>query len=224
MPQDLLERGKFDVVVVVNPNNPDGRLLPTASLRLLAEAQAERGGWLVVDEAFADVLSVPDGMGMAGAAGTSTGGVPGLLVMRSFGKFFGLAGVRLGYLLTTPALARQIHRALGPWAVAGPALAIATEALRDRSWIEATRSKLSAAAAALDQVLRAGGLEVIGGTSLFRLTRTPSPAARLYSALAAAGILVRRFDHHKSWLRFGLPGDEAAICRLERVLQKECLR
>lgn len=198
-----------DVIVVTNPNNPDGRTYAAAHLRDVARAQADRGGWLVVDEAFAD----PD----PSASVVADADIEGLIVLRSFGKFFGLAGLRLGFAVAAPAIVQQIERAQGPWAVSGPALEIGRRALDDNAWIAATRQRLSAAATALDRDLAAAGFEAVGGTSLFRLVDHPD-AARRFEALARAGVLVRRFDDAPSRLRFGLPGDEAQVTRLRQAL------
>jgi cobalamin biosynthetic protein CobC len=198
-----------DVAVIVNPNNPDGRIVGRTDLLALAARFADRGGWLVVDEAFADVTpqaSVADAVDQ-----------PGLVVLRSFGKFFGLAGVRLGVTLAAPSLAAEIRDAFGPWAVPGPALAVATRALRDDSWIAAMRRRLADAAADLDLRLSSLGLSVVGGTSLYRLARHPR-ATELVNALGRSGVLVRRFEDHPEWLRFGLPPDDAAQQRLARAL------
>ncbi|OYD85414.1 threonine-phosphate decarboxylase CobD [Azospirillum brasilense] len=200
-----LEECDADVVVVVNPNNPDGRIVPPETLLALAERQAARGGWLVVDEAFAEVA--PE-CSVAPEAGRT-----GLVILRSFGKFFGLAGVRLGFLLGEPALVRDMRAAVGPWAVSGPALAVATAALSDAAWIAATRHRLAEAAARFDACLAGAGLRVAGGTSLFRLIDDPQ-AAGLYNELGRAGVLVRRFDYRQDWLRFGLPADKAAEDRV----------
>lgn len=201
-----------DVLVVVNPNNPDGRLLPVARLLELAATQAARGGWLVVDEAFADMRPEDS---LAAHAGRS-----GLVILRSFGKFFGLAGLRLGIAVAPAGLAAALREAIGPWAVSGPGLSIATAALDDRGWIAETRNRLTNAAARLDRLLDGAGLRVAGGTELFRLVEDPQAPA-LYHALGAAGILVRRFEHRPDWLRFGLPGDEAAWQRLGDALGPE---
>ena len=129
-------------------------------------------------------------------------------------KFFGLAGLRLGFALLDPQLALRLSTLLGPWPVSGPALAIGTKALADTPWIEQTRHHLAQAAERLDAVLRRTRLEVIGGTSLFRLVHTPAAAA-LFRHLGQAGILVRIFPDNPGWLRFGLPADETSWRRLE---------
>lgn len=201
-----------DVLVVVSPNNPDGRRWPVIRLLELASAQAARGGWLVVDEAFADMRPEDS---LAAYAGR-----PGLVILRSFGKFFGLAGLRLGIALAQADLAAALREAIGPWAVSGPGLNIATAALGDRNWIAATRDRLTDAAAELDRLLERAGLRVAGGTELFRLVED-ARAPALYHALGAAGILVRRFEHRLDWLRFGLPGDDAAWQRLDDALSPE---
>lgn len=196
------------VVVVVNPNNPDGHRYEPEGLLELAAALHRRGGLLVVDEAFADVA--PE-LGLAGRV------VPGLVVLRSFGKFFGLAGVRLGFAVAEPDLAAQIRAAVGPWAVSGPALAIGAAALADVQWIAGMRRRLRADAAALDDILAGAGLTVSGGTDLFRLVTAPR-AWMLYDHLGQRGILVRPFAEQARWLRFGLPGGTVGRERLRRAL------
>lgn len=197
------------VGVIVNPNNPDGRLFTPDELLALSGRFAARGGWLVVDEAFADV--VPEAS-VAGAADR-----PGLVVLRSFGKFYGLAGVRLGIAIAEESLAAAVRAAFGPWAVPGPTLAVATAALRDTTWSAAMRARLAGAAGGLDRLLGDLGLTVVGGTALFRLARHDR-APELFSALGRAGVLVRRFEEQPDWLRFGLPPDAAAQERLSRAL------
>jgi cobalamin biosynthesis protein CobC len=204
-PGELLDA---DLAVVVNPNNPDGRLFGRRELvELLA---ARHRGLLVVDEAFMDVG--PDGASLC--AEVMRGG---LLVLRSFGKFFGVAGIRLGFAVAAPAMAARLAAALGPWAVSGPAIAIGQSALTDFTWIRRTRERLKQEAQRLDDVLTAAGMEIAGGTSLFRLVRTPG-ADRLFHHLGRAGIVVRRFEERPEWLRFGLPGSEGAWERLRAAL------
>jgi cobalamin biosynthetic protein CobC len=200
-----------DLAVVVNPNNPDGRILAKDTLLALADTQQRRGGLLVVDEAFMDV-------GPAGASLAAEVGRGGLVVLRSFGKFFGLAGLRLGFALAAPPIVTRLDAMLGPWAVAGPAIAIGEAALADAAWAQATRVALGRAAQRLDALLAetlsaSAGLEIVGGTSLFRLAHTHA-ASELFHHLGHAGILVRRFTEQPAWLRFGLPHDEDAWARL----------
>jgi len=198
-----------DILVIVNPNNPDGRTVAPDVLLALAETQAARGGLLIVDEAFADVM--PE---ISVAMDT---GRPGLVVLRSFGKFFGLAGMRLGFAAGCESDIAPLVDALGPWCVAGPALVIGADALGNRDWHEKTRTRLIADAARLDDVLLAAGLDIVGGTTLFRLAQFADTRA-LYEKLGHAGILVRMFDAHPEWLRFGLPGTEYGWQRLEQAL------
>jgi cobalamin biosynthetic protein CobC len=192
------------VLVVANPNNPDGRLIDPE--RLLHHAGARL---LVVDEAFADVA--PD-ISLAGHVGR-----PDLVVLRSFGKFFGLAGMRLGFALLGEPLASKLRRALGPWSVSGPAAAVGAVALADETWVRAARVRLTAASSRLDGLLMRTGLRVIGGTSLFRLVEHPR-ARELFELLARAAILVRPFGAHPQWLRFGIPGDDDGFERLRKTL------
>ena len=199
------------IVVIVNPNNPDGRLFEP--LRLL-ELTPRR--LLVVDEAFADVA--PE------ASLARWAGCPNLVVLRSLGKFFGLAGLRLGFALTEQRRARTLEAALGPWPVSGPAAAIGAAALADQRWITATRAALAAAAGRLDALAAANGLTVVGGTALFRLMAHPDAQA-LFERLARAGILARRFAARPDWLRLGLPDSEDAWARLAAAFagwQEDC--
>lgn len=207
----LAELARADVAVVVSPNNPDGRTLGPDILLTLAGQLAAHGGTLVLDEAFADTrdpaFSVVPRLPAAG-----------IVVLRSFGKFFGLAGVRLGFAVTGDALAGPLRAALGPWAVSGPALAIGTRALADTAWQQRERTRLVTDAARLDALLTRSGLAVLGGTSLFRLAGT-SDAAGIAERLGRAGVLVREFPARPEWLRFGLPDGQDAWDRLAAALR-----
>jgi cobalamin biosynthesis protein CobC len=198
-----------DLVLVANPNNPDGRLFDKNNLTALAKRLHARNGLLVVDEAFMDVG--PRDVGMASEVGRG-----GVVVLRSFGKFFGLAGVRLGFALAAPDVAARLRVRLGPWAVSGPALAIGTKALADRAWIEEMRHRLAAGIVRLDRILAAANLDMIGGTSLFRLVR--GHASELFHHLGRAGIFVRIFPENPSWVRFGQPAAENDWQRLELAM------
>ncbi len=199
-----------DVVVVVNPNNPDGRTTDPDALAHAARELAGRGGWLVIDETFADVA--PE-VSLAPAPA-----LPDTLIVRSFGKFFGLPGLRLGFVAGPPALVAAIRRHLGPWAVSGPAMDVGRRALADADWIVRTRARLAETRLRLDSVLSAAGLTVVGGTDLFRLVETDG-AQDLHQRLGRAGILVRSFDDHPRWLRVGLPPSADALRRLSAGLQ-----
>ena len=195
--------------VVVHPNNPDGRTQTVEGLLAFADELFDRGGALVVDEAFADVtpeLSV-----------TPYAGRDGLIVLRSFGKFFGLAGVRLGFAICAPDVAKWLAAKLGPWAVSGPAIWAGTGALNDTAWMEDARARLKADAVRLDAMLERAGLSVLGGTPLFRLAKSEEAQA-VYEKLGRAGILTRPFADNATWLRFGLPGNDTDWSRLEAAL------
>ena len=191
-----------DIAVLCNPNNPDGRLLDPAGL-------LPHAGLLIVDEAFAD-LEQP----RFSAAGLLPRG--DLLVLRSFGKWTGLAGVRLGFALAEPGIAVRLRAALGPWAVSGPALAAGLQALADSDWRAATIVRLDADCARLDGLLQRAGMAKVGGTRLFRLYEGEGDA--MFHRLGRAGILVRRFGFQPRLLRFGLPGSAGDWRRLEAAL------
>lgn len=196
--------------VVVNPNNPDGRRQSRDMLVPLADRLGAQQGLLVVDEAFADLE--PPGLSMAGHLPCA-----GLVVLRSFGKTYGLAGLRLGFALAAPALAAEIRAALGPWAVSGPAIAIGCRALADAGWRQAAAARLAQEGAVLDGLLEDAGMQVAGGTLLFRLGEGAA-APDIHARLGAAGLLVRRFSAQPNWLRFGLPGTPEAWQRLRAAL------
>lgn len=201
---------RAEIAVAVNPNNPDGRVWPMETVLRCAAQMARRNGLLIVDEAFADTrpeMSVVPHMGRS----------DGLIVLRSFGKFFGLAGLRLGFAIGSDEMIAQIDRMLGPWAVSGPAIEIGAEALGDLAWQADMRQSLARWAVQLDQILSDAGFEIIGGTSLYRLTSHPS-AQSIHRQLASRGIWVRRFEDKPDWLRFGVPGDAAAFERLAAAL------
>jgi cobalamin biosynthesis protein CobC len=204
------ECGDAALVMVGNPNNPDGRLFGRDDLLGLAKDLDRRKGVLVVDEAFMDVG--PQASSLAGDVACGN-----VVLLRSFGKFFGLAGLRLGFALAAPPLAARLRALLGPWPVSGLAAALATQALADTIWIGRTRQRLDKATHRLDGILADLALTIVGGTSLFRLTQTPAANA-LFQHLGQAGIWVRAFPDHADWLRFGLPADERAWRRLKAAL------
>ena len=199
---------QLDVLLLVNPNNPTGRLIEPARLLDWHDELAERGGWLVVDEAFIDCTP------QHSLAAYSD--MPGLIVLRSFGKFFGLAGLRLGFVLAAQALLDELEALLGPWAVSGPARSVALSLLLDREGQRRQRERLLADGERLAALLRDCGLPATGGSALFQFccSRRAVPCAEL---LARRGILVRLFAELDS-LRFGLPADEAGWLRLEQGL------
>ncbi|MER0237643.1 threonine-phosphate decarboxylase CobD [Fulvimarina sp. MAC8] len=196
-------------VVLVNPNNPDGRRFEPHSMLALAERLAAKGGWLVVDEAFADTETE---ISLAPHAGRE-----GLVIYRSFGKFTGLAGLRLGFALTTPELAQQLAARLGPWAVSSPAIALGTAVLQNETIIDILRRDIASQSARLVSVVASQGLDIIGGTPLFKTIHHPH-AQRLHRALCERHILTRAFDYAPDWLRFGNPRDDGVASRLETAL------
>lgn len=195
--------------VIVRPNNPDGAVMPAQAVRSIAERCAARGGLLVIDEAFIDCTPQDT---LATLAATHP-----VVVLRSFGKFFGLAGLRLGIAIGPTAITDRLAARLGDWAVSGPALAIGTAALSDEGWAQAMRRRLSREAARLDRLLTGAGFTMAGGTPLFRLARH-ARAQDWHRALARSGLWTRRFDHDQEVLRFGLPGRRADWQRLAAAL------
>jgi cobalamin biosynthetic protein CobC len=194
-----------DLAVVVNPNNPDGRQHDPAKLLALLSG-AKR---LVVDESFADVAPASS---LAAAAGRT-----GLLVLRSFGKFYGLAGLRLGFVLGSAGDIAALDAMAGPWPISGVAIEIGRKALLDRDWADATRARLAADAQRLDGMAKTVDWKLIGGTPLFRLYDV-GDATAVQERLARARIWSRIFTERPNWLRLGLPGGETEWTRLSEAL------
>ena len=198
------------VAVIVNPNNPTGKMFSREELLLLHEQLAARGGWLVVDEAFMD--AAPE------HSLTSVCPRAGLIVLRSTGKFFGLAGARVGFVLAEQQLLHTLAALLGPWPIAGPSRFVTTLALRDTAWQQQARHSLALAAQRLSGLLTQHGLLPDGGCGLFQWLCC-SDAQNVHEQLAQRGILTRLFDQPHS-VRFGLPREEAQWQRLVAALSE----
>lgn len=196
-----------DLLTLVNPNNPDGRYTRPETLAALQN----KVGLLVVDESFADCQPDISIAPKLIAHDTRT------IVLLSFGKFFGLAGLRLGFAITSEKLATDMRALAGPWAVNGPALAIGRAALEDTAWQDATRARLKQDAARLDALAQAAGWRVVGGTDLFRTYETPD-AAHAQDHLAQGKVWSRIFPYSSTWLRLGLAGSDADWSQLENAL------
>lgn len=176
--------------VVVHPNNPDGKLMTAETL------PSPDADLTLIDESFCDVAPTCSLMTLATQ--------PGILILKSFGKFWGLAGMRLGFVAGDPGLIDMLREALGPWPVSGPALHIGTAALTDVDWARETRARLAEDAARLDALMQIAGARVRGGTTLFRLYEVED-AAIWQERLATHRIWSRIFPYNPRWLRLGLP-------------------
>lgn len=206
------EAARGGTVMLANPNNPDGRLCAPDALLAHARALRAAGGVMIVDEAFADALPGASLLPLLAPEDR-------VLVFRSFGKFFGLAGVRLGFACGASDLVTGLAGQLGSWPVSATAIAVGTAAYADADWIAATRARLRDACAALDHVLARHGLGARGACPLFRLVDTPD-AGTIFERLGRAGILTRPFGYAPRWLRFGLPGAAADVARLDEALRR----
>ncbi len=201
-----------DVAVIVNPNNPDGRLVTVPELSMLAQQMTQRGGLLVIDESFMDFTPQHSVVGLTELSS--------VIVLRSFGKAYGLPGLRLGFALCASEPAARLRKLLGPWAVSGPALTIGARALEDSSWLAAAALARQTDALRLDALLLRAGFVVVGGAALYRLARRPGVRDQ-FLTLCRHGVLTRDFVERPDWLRFGLPGDETAWDRLATALEAQ---
>ena len=202
------EAVEADAVVLANPNNPDGRRLSPGDIAAFAQARGDR--LTVVDEAFADMHPEVSVVARAGE-------LPGLVVLRSFGKVFGMAGVRLGFAFAETRLAMALAERLGPWAVSGPALAIAAHAFANPDRVAGQRARIAAAHALTKEAILAAGCAISGETALFFLLDV-GDGAGWRDRLAERHILTRAFDHTPRALRIGLVADEMQAERLAMAL------
>lgn len=177
-------------LVAVHPNNPDGHIWKVNDLE---------AAYTVVDESFCDIAPDQSLIHLASR--------PGTVVLKSFGKFWGLAGLRLGFAIGDPAIITKLTDLLGPWQISGPALAIGAEALADPAWADETRQRLDRDTARLDGLLTKNGAELVGGTTLFRLYKVENAKAA-QDQLAKHHVWSRVFPYAPDWLRLGLPAPE----------------
>ena len=199
-----------DVLVVCSPNNPTGAIVESMQLLHWADRLAARKGWLIVDEAFADTAPHASIAPMTGS--------PGLIVLRSVGKFFGLAGLRLGFVAAHPGLLAALEECIGPWTVSGPAQEIGCAALCDTAWQDTTRGWLLGEGQRLQRLLAAHGI-VSFGTALFQWW--PQARAEAFQDhMAQRGIWVRLFPDAARGIRLGLPPDEDGWRRLGQALEE----
>jgi cobalamin biosynthetic protein CobC len=202
--------GNAAIVIAVNPNNPDGRFIEHGKLAAALPPLKRGNGLLIVDEAFADADESHSLLPHVARLDYS-------LVLRSMGKFYGAAGVRLGFAITSHPVANRLRAALGAWPISAQAVAFGQAALADEGWAAAQRARLAEAPSQLDAVLTEAGCRVLGGTGLFRLAEHPL-SRTLFVHLARKGILTRPFKD-RSMLRFGLPGGPEELQRLREALQ-----
>mgnify|MGYP006266878475 FL=1 len=200
----------FDVGIIVNPNNPDGRLVEKGQIAKLAERFAQRNQQLIIDESFIDFYPQFSAVNLTL--------LDSVIVLRSFGKTYGLPGLRLGFALCSKHNENLLRQALGPWAVSGPALAIGLKALSDPEWINLAAVQCQQDAGHLDELLKNAGFTAIGGTILYRLVQHKE-AQKIFDKLCSHGILVRHFPEKEGWLRFGLPENSKAWTRLTKALE-----
>ncbi len=207
-----------NVVVLVNPNNPTGERFDLRQLLDMHKILAARGGWLIVDEAFMDVT--PEQSLIPHVS-------DGLLVLRSLGKFFGLAGARVGFVFAAPQLLAAIADEQGPWTLAGPSRLVAIQALRDECFQRRQRKRLRRLGKRLETLLARHGLKPHGHTALFSYVINHR-AADVHRQLAQRAILTRLFDDPPA-LRLGLPGEDHQWQRLDhalaelKILKKEAI-
>jgi len=201
---------KHDVVIVVNPDNPSGELISTETMLDWHGSLSKRDGWLLVDEAFIDIN--PEN------SLCQYSPLKGLLILRSLGKFFGLAGIRAGALIAEKNIIDQVAEALGPWSISHPTRWISTQALLDTQWHVEARIRLRQQSQQLRSHLQKLNANSLHGTELFQTASMPDATA-MYEQFSRAGILTRLLND-QSGLRFGLPGSEINMQRLKSAISQ----
>ena len=204
--QNLGELSNADLVVLVNPNNPDGRVIEKKEILELASYANE----IIIDESFADLR--PEISMVRGINDKD------ITVFKSVGKFFGLPGMRLGFVIAKYSKIRALKKFTGPWNISGPALEVGFRALSDQDWVNKTRQRLEEGSKRLTKLLSSSGkLKVIGSTGLFTLVETRN-AKNAQVHFADRKIWTRVFDYSDKWIRLGIPGDEKSWSKLEYAL------
>ncbi|MGI9570634.1 MAG: aminotransferase class I/II-fold pyridoxal phosphate-dependent enzyme, partial [Desulfobulbia bacterium] len=199
-----------NIVILVNPNNPDGKLIPRSELEQFMSESCMQDNWLIIDEAFMDLSPDNSAVGLTGH--------PNCVVLKSFGKFFGLAGLRLGFVIGPEFLIERLSLLLGPWPVGGPSLEVGAIALADKNWQNEMRIDLQNKRNRLDLLLQKYNYKVIGGSNLFQLIET-DVAGALFTHLLQHKIYIRRFNRFPDRLRIGIPSLDIQFSRLETGLR-----
>lgn len=204
---------QLQVLLIVNPNNPTAETFSRQQLLDWHCQLQKQQGWLIIDEAFID--PTPN-------HSLASHTLPGLIILRSLGKFFGLAGIRCGFVIARPSILQALAQKLGPWTIATPSRFVATHALQDHTWQQQTRNYLHHSATQLATTLNQNDLPPSASTSLFHYLATPD-ASKIHQHLASLAILTRLFANPPA-LRFGLCKNTAQILRLHRALGgKSCV-
>ena len=201
---------QLDNLILVNPNNPDGTVFSKEQCLTWLKELNKRNGWLIIDEAFID--ATPE------LSLSALSPQKGLILLRSIGKFFGLAGIRSGFVLAEPAILEALNEQLGPWTISNPSRFVTAHALQNKAWQQKTRQQLQQQSQRLKQLLSQYALESTGGNALFQWIKT-SHAEKIHRQLAQQAVFTRLFDQPNS-LRFGLPKTEQDWQQLETALVK----
>lgn len=198
-----------DCIILCNPNNPDGRTFDFETLTTLHAAMRKRNGWLILDEAYIDLYPH--------LSFTSQAGSNNLIILKSLGKFYGLAGLRLGALIAPQSILEAMSERLGVWSISDLVLNIGAEVYQNSTWKLQTRTHLKNASVRLNTLLSHSGLTIAGSTDLFSFISTPN-SHHLWKRLAQEGIYTRRFAWSESHLRIGIPPSDQAETRLANAL------
>ncbi len=204
----LLAAGHVSHAVVINPNNPTGEQWSSEQIAQCLGLLPE-GGLLIVDEAFAEL----DGI-TALALGSGTYAREKLVVLRSVGKFFGMAGLRLGFVIAPDFVRRILHRRLPLWGISHPALWCGEKMLLDDAWHAGQRARICHARDQLHEFLQRyswpESVCIQPGPLFISLFTTDDILQSVYETCAANGLLLRYFQPQKGifGLRIGLVAED----------------
>jgi len=206
MRQAVLECNNVKVVFIANPNNPTGTLLTTEELRDFLQAMPEHV-LVVIDEAYIEYCPESNNRALLDE-------FERLVLVRTFSKAYGLAGLRVGYSLSHPDVAAVLNRIRQPYNVSRLAQAAAKTALTDQDFIERSRTSNAEQMQWLKQQFDALGLGFINSNANFLMVEVEGARA-VYQALLEQGVIVRPLTGYglDDWLRVtvGLPEDNLRL-------------
>ena len=207
-------------IFVANPNNPTGTLAAPEEVRQLLDQTPPRVV-IVMDQAYLEYLEEPQDL----LPLIRSGEKPNLILLRTFSKIYGLAGLRLGYGIGHPDFIAALEKVRQPFNVNSLAQAAGLAALDDDAHTQKTRQNNAGGRKYLEDALREMGVEYVPSSANFILLRV-GEARRVFTELQAAGIIVRPVENYglPEWLRIsiGTPRqNQRCLKALQEILRKK---
>ena len=192
-----------DIAIIVNPNNPTGKVIAEEILDDLSK----KVRILIIDESFKMFSS------------RRIQKFDNVIQINSLGKFFGLAGVRLGFVSGPSDFIKSVREMLGPWPISSIAAEIGIIALNDTTWISEMEKILLEGSNVLHKACSTKNWKLVGKTNLFH-TYATSSCLEVEEQFAAHYIWIRTFDYSQTWIRLGIPTSKYEWTRVRQVLNQ----